>query len=99
MKIRLRQAIPHHLFIQSCPKQALGLNVFCFHLTQNNGQHMMTKMIVHMCLHCCLIMHSLDVIKHHPISFQISFYHFSRQFHPTSKTMCGHFEQEIRSIK
>jgi hypothetical protein len=31
-EIRLRQASLHHPFIQTCPKQALGL--FCFHLTQ-----------------------------------------------------------------
>jgi hypothetical protein len=59
----------------------------------------MKKRTIHMCLHCCLIMHSLDVTKHHPRSFQISFYHSFHQFHPISRTMYGHFEQEARLIK
>ncbi len=43
MEIWFRQASAHHLFIYTSPKQVLGFKVFCFHLTQNDGQQTTTK--------------------------------------------------------
>jgi hypothetical protein len=76
----------------------MGFKISYFHLTQNNGQQMMTKMIIHMCPHCCSIMHFLHVINimqevlRSP--FVIIFIKSNPLFRPYR-----HFEQETRLIK
>jgi hypothetical protein len=80
-------------------KTSFGTQVFYFHATQNNSQQTLTKKIINMCPHYCPIMHSFDLIKHHPWNSKITFRHSFHQIHSTTRTMNGNFEQEARFVK